>query len=164
MTRLEFALEQIEFARRYTRFVLKGIDEADWSRQPPSAVTHIAWQVGHLTMAQYRLALERIRGPRSEDESLISPDFLAKYGRGSVPDSGADLPLEEIRTVFRRIHEQVMKESAELSDSVLDEAPEQPHQLFDTKFGALLWCAAHELTHAGQISLIRRGLGGEPRW
>ncbi len=33
-----------------------------------------------------------------------------------------------------------------------------------TKLRALLWCAHHEMLHAGQIGLLRRHLGYSPMW
>ena len=33
-----------------------------------------------------------------------------------------------------------------------------------TKLKALLWCAQHEMSHAGQIGLLRRHLGFPPMW
>ena len=70
MSRLALAIEQIIFARNYTLRFLDTIDEADWFRMPSDGVTHIAWQVGHLAMAEYRMALQRIRGAQPEDANL----------------------------------------------------------------------------------------------
>jgi uncharacterized damage-inducible protein DinB len=36
--------------------------------------------------------------------------------------------------------------------------------LAQTKRASLLWCAQHELVHAGQIGLLRRLLGYPPLW
>ncbi len=33
-----------------------------------------------------------------------------------------------------------------------------------TKLRALLWCAHHEMLHAGQMGLLRRHLGYPPMW
>jgi hypothetical protein len=85
MSRLKLAIEQIVFARNYTVWLLDHTQTADWFRQPAEGVTHIAWQVGHLAMAEYRLAVERIRGPRREDAELISDGFLRLFGRDSSP-------------------------------------------------------------------------------
>src|SRR4051812_30241042 len=83
---LRLALDQIAFARRYTLGLLQDLDAADWFRMP-AGVTHVAWQVGHLAFAQYRLALERVRGPRPDDAELLPPAFLTAFGRDSVPDA-----------------------------------------------------------------------------
>ena len=86
MSRLQLAIEQITFARNYTIRLLDQTRAEDWFRQPPGGVSHIAWQVGHLAMAQYRLALDRIRGSEPQDADLISESFLRLFGRESVPD------------------------------------------------------------------------------
>src|SRR4051812_39089324 len=79
MSDLQTALDQIAFARRYTLGLLESIDPADWFRMPPGGVTHVAWQVGHLAFAQYRLALERVVGLRPGDAELVTPGFLALF-------------------------------------------------------------------------------------
>jgi hypothetical protein len=166
MSRLESAIRQIGFARTYTTRLLDSVPESDWFRQPAGGVTHVAWQVGHLAMAQYRMALERIRGPRPEDAALISEDFLRLFGRDSVPDPDpARYPtIPEIRAVFDRVDRQLHQELPAVQDSDLDSPLLKPHSLAKTKLEALLWCAQHEMVHAGQIGLLRRLLGHPPLW
>jgi DinB superfamily len=166
MSRLKLAIEQIVFARNYTVWLLDHTQAADWFRQPAEGVTHVAWQVGHLAMAEYRLALERIRGPRPEDAELISDGLLRLFGRDSRPDPDpAKYPgRDEIRAVFDRVHQQTLHELRSLDESQLDEAPVKEHRLAKTKMWSLLWCAQHEAVHAGQIGLLRRLLGYPPLW
>jgi DinB superfamily len=47
MSRLRLAFEQIVFARNYTTGLLDQTPTAEWFRQPPGGVSHVAWQVGH---------------------------------------------------------------------------------------------------------------------
>src|SRR5215471_11039927 len=81
MSTVKLAAEQFAFARAYTVRLLDSVAPDDWFREPPGGVSTIAWQVGHLAMAEYRLALERIRGRRPEDESLIPDEFLRHFAR-----------------------------------------------------------------------------------
>jgi hypothetical protein len=166
MSRLELAVEQITFARDYTVRLLDKTLEANWFRTPPGVVTHIAWQVGHLAMAQYRMLLERIRGVRPQDTELISEQFLRQFGRDSMPDADpTKYPgTMEIRAVFDRVHQQALRELSSLDENELDKPVLKPHPLADTKLWALLWCAQHEMLHAGQIGLLRRQLGYVPLW
>jgi uncharacterized damage-inducible protein DinB len=166
VSRLCLVLEQIEFARRYTNRLLDAIDVKDWFRQPPAGVTHVAWQVGHLAMAEYRMTLERIRGARPEDAPLISEDFLRTFGIKSVPDAdpGRYPSAAEIRAVLDRVHRQAMLELPALPEEELDRPPVKPHSLAQTKLWGLIWCAQHEAVHAGQIGLLRRQLGYPPVW
>ncbi|HEY7156913.1 MAG TPA: DinB family protein [Gemmataceae bacterium] len=166
MSRLQLAIEQIVFARNYTIRLLDQTPAADWFRQPPAGVSHIAWQVGHLAFSQYRMALERIRGTRAEDADLLSEEFLRHFGRDSVPDADASKYPEaaEIRAVFDRVHQQTLRELQGLDEGELDKPILKPHPLVKTKLWALLWCAQHEGVHTGQIGLLRRQLGHPPLW
>jgi hypothetical protein len=166
MTRINSALESICRARAYTNHLLSGMGTSDWFWMPQEGVSHVGWQVGHLAFAQYRLALERIRGSRPEDQRLIPAAFLDQFGRGSTPidDAGAYPTVEEILRVFEAVHRQVVEEISALDESVLDQPTAAPHSRFTTKGGALAWCAEHEMVHAGQIGLLRRLQGKPPLW
>jgi hypothetical protein len=166
MSRLQLALDQIGFARTYTLRLLASTKEADWFRQPAGGITHIGWQVGHVARAQYLLAIALIRGPRPQDALLISDEFLRLFARESVPDPDpAKYPQPtEIRAVLDRVHKQVLHEIPHLEDVQLDVAPLREHSLAKTKLWSLLWCAQHEMLHAGQIGLLRRQLGYPPLW
>ncbi|RUL87977.1 DinB family protein [Tautonia sociabilis] len=112
MSRLELLVDQIGSARRYSLSLLDDIAEGDWFRMPSGGITHVAWQVGHLAFAEYRLALERIRGVRPDDPHLISDGFLTQFGRGSVPDPDpATYPRPgAIRAVLDRVHRRALEE------------------------------------------------------
>lgn len=167
MSRLDAALSNIAFARTYTLRFLDGLPEADWFRQAPGGVTHIGWQVGHLTIAHYFLVLDRVRGVRAEeDEQLIPSAFRKCFDRGSHvdPNPAAYPPVPEIRAIFNRVHQAVITQTAGVPDADLDEPVRRPHPIAKTKHDVLIWCANHELIHAGQIALLRRFLGYPPLW
>lgn len=166
LSQLQQALDQIAFARGYTLQLLETIAPEDWYRKPPAGVSHIAWQVGHLAMAEYRLTLERMRGRQPGDEHLISELFLLQFGRDSVPagDPTQGPTPAELRQMLDRVHQQALHELPHYTDEDLQEPPLKPHKLFATKLGGLVWCAQHELIHAGQIGLLRRQLGQAPLW
>lgn len=165
MNRLEVAVTQIRLARFFLNDLLRHIPDDQWFRQPTEGVTNVAWQVGHLAVAQYGLALRRVRGERPEDEQLVPTSFRLRYGKGSTPspDPSQNASPSDIRGVFDRVHEVVLQEIGQLSDAVLDEsAGEPPHPVFTNKLGSLMWCAQHELIHSGQIALLRRLFGAAP--
>ncbi len=164
LSNVDLAREQIAAARRYTFTLLDDLDEEDWFRQPNEGLTHIAWQVGHLAMAEYGLCLFRIRGRRPEDLELMPSKFRKQFSRGSTPvaDPSNYPPPSEIRRVFDLIHEQAIRELAECHEEDLSERIEEPYAVFDTKLGALFFSAHHEMLHAGQIGLLRRLIGKPP--
>ena len=161
---LKFPLQLIKEAREYTVSLLEDLQPDDWFRMPSDGVTHIAWQVGHLAMAEFRLCLERLRDLQPDDRDMISKDFLRMHGKGSVPVAHpAESPSpEQIRATFDRVHTQVLKEIPLYQADDVSEPLANPHPMFGTKVDALYFCAKHEMLHAGQIGLVRRLLGKPP--
>ena len=164
MSRLAEALEQIDFARRYTHERADGVPLADWFTVTPGGVSHVAWQVGHLASSQYRLCLERLRPRTPEDDALIPDAFVTMFGRDALPADVTGYTAEEIRAVFDRVHARVMTELASHPDADLDLPPLKPHLLFATRLAGLRYAPLHEMIHCGQIALIRRMLGHAPIW
>lgn len=166
MSQLAAAIEDIIFARNYTIRLLDAVDQDDWFRMPADGVSHIAWQVGHLAMAEYRLVLDRLRGSRPEDANLISESFLRQFGRESVaePDPTKNPSIAELRHVFDRVHEQALLELRAFPEEELDKPPTKPHSLATTRLECLRWCSHHEMIHAGQVGLLRRLLGKKYVW
>jgi len=161
---LTLAIQQIEFARDYILGLLAETDEADWYRLPAGCPTHLAWQVGHLAMAEYGLCLFRQRGRQEIDREIMPSDFRKGFSRGSLPetDPAKFLPPAEIRAIFDRVHAQVLIEASSFTTDQLKEPVEAPFAVEATKLGCLYFCSHHEMLHAGQIGLLRRLLGKQP--
>lgn len=164
ITPLEIARRQLEFARNYTKTLLADVAPGEWFTTPAGCQTHLGWQVGHLAMAEYGLALFRQRGRADDDGELMSGAFRKQFSKGSVPnpDPASNPSPEEILAVFDRVHERALREIPTFPLAGLEEKIPEPHAAFDTKLGALLFCAQHEMLHAGQIGLLRRLLGKAP--
>ena len=162
--RIDMIMARLKTGREYTNSLLESIDDADWFWQPDKGITHIAWQVGHLAMAQYGLVLFRQRGRQPIDTELMSSKFRKRFAKGTTPESDpSHYPgVEEIRDVFQRVYEQSMQELPTFSESSLDDPVDPPYSGLPTKFGALLFATDHEMLHAGQIGLLRRLMGKEP--
>lgn len=161
---LEIARQQIDFARQYTLEMLTDLSEEDWYTIPTGGISHIAWQAGHLAMAQYGLCLFRIRGRAEQDAELMSSAFRKCFMKGTTPNPNREsLPSPvEIQAVLARIHQQVFAELPSYDDRVLAEPVDKPYAGFPNKLGSLLFCPQHEMLHAGQIGLLRRMLGKPP--
>jgi len=166
MTDLERGVEQIQFARRYTLRLVESIPHGEWYLFPPGGVTHVAWEVGHIAMAEYRLLMDRFRNRRPEDEALIGDAFLDRFCRESVPvtDPAQSPSPDEIRAVMDRVHAAALAELATYTDADLNAPGTKPHALCRTRRDYLFWCPAHEMLHAGRIGLLRRQLGHPPQW
>jgi len=174
--RLLVAVKNMEFVRRYTISLLEDLEPDDWYWTPkasaslgspdsPGFVTHIAWQAGHIAMAQYGLTLYQQRGRvREVDAELMSGKFRKLFMRGTQPVDDRELYPEPnvILGVLKRVHSQALKEIPGFDGDQLDEPLSAPHAAFATRYGALLFVGAHEMVHAGQIGLLRRMMGKAP--
>jgi len=163
MTRLEAAMEQICTARKYSLQLIQHIDPADWFRMPGGEVTHVAWQVGHLAVAQFGLSARCIEAGSRQG---IAEDFPRLFGKGSVPvsDPGKYPTPAEIQNECDRVHQQTMTCLEQLPEDILDQPSTPEHPMFHTRLGALIWLAQHEFSHAGQIGLLRRLMGNDALW
>lgn len=160
------ALAQIQWMRQYTEQLIQAVPEDLWYVMPAGAQTHLAWQVGHLAVAQYGLMLFRQRG-RVETDMQLMPGWLRKnFGRGSQPSpdrgDGKNPPPQALLEHLRAIHSQACQEVTRLAYATLTEPTEMPYAAYPIKLGALLFCPLHESIHAGQIGLLRRLHGLEP--
>ena len=164
MSRLSEAIEQIAFVRRYTLERLDTVPQSDWFTMPPEGVTHIAWQVGHIAMAEYRLCLERLDPRAAADKSLISDRFLAPFSREttSIPASKYP-PASEIRPVFDRVHV-ACSTSCRRTRNPIRSATAETAPKFCKRIASVRYASLHEMLHCGQIALIRRMFGQKPIW
>lgn len=163
-SRLELAINRIRGSRLFTQQFLEDLTVAEWYWSPPQFTTHMAWQVGHIAVAEYSLCLRRVRGRTKADESLISDAYLEAFKLGSKPvaEPEKNLPLDEIRRAFDAVHQQSVNELAGRSDAELNEPLAEPHPRFKMKLEAVEFSAQHELVHAGQIAMLRRLMGKPP--
>ena len=159
----EMALKQIDSAREYSLRLITDVPHEEWFTDPGLGTT-LAWQVGHLAMAEYGLCLFRQRGRLDIDRQLMPSDIRKKYSRGSTPDTDrSNQPSpDELLELLDRIHRQVHAEVPAFTDEELQAEVDFPYAAYPTRLGALLFCPHHEMLHAGQIGLIRRALGREP--
>lgn len=156
----------MKLARGLINPMLDDLEPDQWFWQPAEGQNHIAWHVGHLAFAQYFLCLKRQRDRTEADLDLISTKFLKRYKQGSQPKASPaeNEPLAEIRRVFDGVFARAMQELANYTDADRSVPTSPPHPVFDTKLGAINWCPQHEMMHAGQIVLLRRLQGKEPKF
>jgi hypothetical protein len=159
--RMQVVGRQMEFARNYLLTLLDGLTEQEWFWSPPNFPTHIAWQVGHISMAQYGLALFRQRGRAEVDSELMSSKFRKLFMRGSEPilERAVHPTPAEILRVLHRVQQQVGIELPGFDGDGLDDPVEAPHAAFATRYGALIFSSQHEMLHCGQIGMLRRLMG-----
>lgn len=155
------AIGQLRFARDYTLELLEATPRDRWFEIPEGYPTNIAWQVGHITVSQYGLLMFRLRGRKPEDLELIPGKFRKAYSRESTPsaDPSRQPTADELFQRMADVFDLSMSELNQVTADVLLEPVEMPYAAFPIKLGAVLFCPLHEHIHAGQIGVVRRGLG-----
>lgn len=146
--------------------MLEFINELEpelWFRMPSEGVTHIAWQVGHLTVSNYGLGLSYARGAKREDVRLVPGEYRELFGRGSQPfvDPSVYPTGEELAQSYRNVSNQIREEMPDYDLETLEVLLEKPHPLFKTPLEALRFMPLHISMHFGQAVLLRR-LAGKP--
>ncbi|MEC8560107.1 MAG: DinB family protein [Planctomycetota bacterium] len=165
----ERIIYQLERTRVLTLQLIERVPHEQWFEMP-MGITHVAWNVGHIAVAEYFLGLVFTRGPEEADASFIREDYGPLFGYNSVPvpDPGAYPTPSELVETLGAVHQQVLAETRALRPEELDESclflegEFDHHPIFQHKGGALEWIAYHEHMHLGTIGLLRRALGGEP--
>lgn len=158
------ALQQLIWVRQYMMQLVESVPLELWHTIPAGMHSHVAWQVGHIAVAEYGLLLFRQRGRTPEDLELM-PGWLRKqYGKGSDPAAIVESVREpaELLTRLSEIHDESLKTVSALTAATLREEIDMPYAVYPAKLGAVMFAPIHESIHAGQIGFIRRGLGLDP--
>lgn len=137
----ELAIGQISWMRGYTLQLLESVPHELWYQVPTGCQTHIAWQVGHLAVAQYGLMMFRQRGREPDDLELI-PSWLRKqFGKGSVPSQISPDVASPVELLDRlaAVHSASLEIAANQSVEQLAEPIEAPYAVYANKLGALLF-------------------------
>ena len=103
----------------------------------------------------------RVRGRQPEDLELIPGRFRKAYGRESVPNAEHEgqPSAEELLQRMTTVYERSLAELESIDPVVLLDPVGMPYAAYPCKLGAILFCPMHEMIHAGQIGVVRRGLG-----
>ena len=158
------ALLQLQFDRDYVLNLLESTPRELWYDMPAGYHSNVAWQVGHLAVSQYGLLLYRQRGRGDNDMQLMPGWFRKKFSRGTSPtEINSELvSIDDLLARFDLINNEARKLAPTLTAASLREPIDMPYAGYPCKLGAIVFCPLHEMIHAGQIGLLRRGLGLEP--
>lgn len=139
MSQLAAAIAQIADARQYTLGLLADLSTGAWFLMPTPAVTHIAWQVGHISIAQYRLGIAFLREPKPEDAAWVPANYRELFGRDSTPQADPSLypTPSQILATLDEINRHVVAEVSQLTDADLNRPVLQTHRFLKTVNEAL---------------------------
>ena len=133
-----------------------------WHEMPEGLGTNLVWQVGHLLISQYFAPVVTLFGSQASVKEIINvKEYATLFGMGSnpadsqkfsrtVPELLADLDFMQVLT---------LELLGQYDYSQLDAAPLRPRPVGNTQGQCLDWGLQHEMWHAGQLAMLRKGLG-----
>ncbi|MBL8800030.1 MAG: DinB family protein [Planctomycetia bacterium] len=137
---------------------LNDLSDADLLIRPVAGANHIAWQLGHLIVAEGKL-LDVLPGIRFPD---LPAGFEALHDQKGANDepNAAYLKKSEYLDLFNRSRAVSLAALDTMTDADLDKPNPGPMAKFAPTLGALLLLVSnHTLMHAGQFTVVRRKLG-----
>lgn len=153
----------IQSALNSTKHLLEwfvsDLSDADLLVRPVPGANHLAWQLGHLIVAESHLAGPQLPGAVYP---ALPAGFNDTYGPAGTGKDGPDgfLTKTEYLALFNKVRAVTMAELEKLSDADLDRPTAGPMAKFAPTLGNLfLLVANHTMMHAGQFSVLRRKLG-----
>jgi uncharacterized damage-inducible protein DinB len=138
---------------------LSDLSDADLLVRPVPEANHIAWQLGHLIVAEATAFLKQIPGAEIPE---LPAGFAEQHSKEMARnDSAAGFRTkEEYLGLFRKVREATKAALARLSETDLDKPTSGPMAKFAPTVGAMLALTAnHVMMHAGQFTVVRRKLG-----
>jgi uncharacterized damage-inducible protein DinB len=138
---------------------LSDLSDADLLVRPVPGANHIAWQLGHLIVAEPHLLSAYLTGAQWPK---LPPGFAEKHTKET---SGLDAPdkffkKNEYLSLYGQVREATIGALDKLSDPDLDRPTTGNMTKFAPTVGAMLLLNAnHTMMHAGQFSALRRKLG-----
>jgi hypothetical protein len=138
---------------------LSDLSDADLLLRPVPEANHIAWQLGHLVVAE-RTLLDGQGLPANYPE--LPAGFKERHSKDNSkrePPTGFATKAEYIE-LFKTSRAVTLDTVAHLTDADLDRPTSGNFAKFAPTLGALfLLVSNHTLMHAGQFTVVRRKLG-----
>ncbi|HVX13142.1 MAG TPA: DinB family protein [Pirellulales bacterium] len=144
-----------------TTTYLNDLNDADLLVRPVPNANHIAWQLGHLIVAENGMLSEVCPGAMP----ALPAGFREKHTKETAgsDDPAAFLSKDEYLRLYREQRAATLKALDSLSEADLDRpAPESMKSFVATVGGIFNTQALHWLMHAGQWVIVRRKLGHKP--
>lgn len=157
------AIELLTGALKGSEGVLLGflsdLSDADLLVRPVAGANHVAWQIGHLILAERFLVGEQLSGV---EYPPLPGGFEARHGKESAAsvETTGWLTKAEYERLFRETRAATIAAASKLTVADLDRPTQGRMAAKAPKVGNLiLMLSNHDMMHAGQFSVVRRKQG-----
>lgn len=156
----QFAIEQMELIRGMLNGCFADITQEQMTTRVVDGGVHSAWILSHLAWSEAGTVNKFIRGAENPLRHLGK-----SCGMGStvVDDAGAYPSKAEALATLEQVRSDTLKFLDTLSPADLDKPVKDGPPMFKTWGTIFALIGAHEAHHSGQISVIWRRLGHEPK-
>ncbi len=138
---------------------VSDLSDADLLIRPVPNANHIAWQLGHLIVAEQNLCKGYLPGARYPE---LPVGFSGQHGKDTAAMEPAKgfLGRDQYLDLFKRSREATIAVLDVLPDADLDKPVSGPMAQFAPTVASLLLLQANHTTmHSGQFTVVRRKLG-----
>ena len=105
---LQAAAEVLIGTRQRLYHALKGLTQEQWLTQPEGFANNVAWNVGHLIVAQQGLVYRRLGVP-----GYVGPEMAAMYRPGTSPADWTTTPdTDELLRLFLELPQKMAEDIA----------------------------------------------------
>ncbi len=156
----QFVIGQMEMVRGMLTEWAKDIPQEQMTTRAVDGGVHLAWILSHLAWSEAGTINKFIRQ---------QPNPLRHLGRSCgmhstvIDDARAYAPKDEALDTLEKVRADTLKFLDSLSEKDLDKPVEKGPPQFKTWGSIFALIPAHEAHHNGQISVIWRRLGHEPK-
>lgn len=139
---------------------LQDLSDADLLVRPLPECNHIAWQLGHLIVAE-RIFLEKMAPGKTEP---LPEGFEAAHGKEAAAgdDAAKFLTKDEYLKLAAGVRAQTLALLDSMSAADLDQPVEKMPPTVKVAGDVYFFITLHWLMHAGQWPIIRRKMGRPP--
>jgi hypothetical protein len=139
---------------------LADLDSKDLLVRPVPGANHIAWQLGHLIVAERFLVERGLPGMMDE----LPAGFADRHKKSTAASDNASdfLSKEEYLELAKKVRANTLRVAESLEPADFDKPASGGPPFVKTVGDAFLFISGHWLMHAGQWAVIRRKLGRPP--
>lgn len=159
MTGVQAIAHALKSAQGLVGMYLGDLSDADLHVRPVPGANNIAWQLGHLILAEKGLLAEFLPGV---NYPALPAGFAEAHvqGEASAEKLKQQVPKAQYLELFNAQRQATIEAIQKLSDADLDRPNTGRMAQFAPTLGQLLLLVAnHTMMHAGQFTPIRRKLG-----
>lgn len=135
---------------------VSDLTDGDLVIRPDPGANHIAWQLGHLIVAEAQFFITKAGAQPAE----LPAGFVEKHAKDRSREDSSDqfLSKAEYLAIYDQVRAATLAHLDAMPESDLDK-PSNWIPMAPTVGAILLTIANHDMMHAGQFTVVRRKLG-----